>query len=124
MQSIQRWLRRAGGWQSLSQAGVFSASAGGQLELRLHCRGRSPTGLRALSIECREKPEHWGPELCLEIGDLAWYPYEYREPDLLFPFCVYRKEKGKLRVDHSLKRRLILMAEAWDQELLQYHLTA
>jgi hypothetical protein len=94
--------------------------------LILCSRGISPTGMEAVSLSFQQIAEtglQHGPEMLFEIGDIAWYPYQYKEPEQLFAECIYRKdEQDRLLVNHQLKRQLIHLAEAWDRELLSLEL--
>jgi hypothetical protein len=104
----------------------FKAEIGPSGSIEVRAIGTSPNNLAAVSILFLD--DNFTPtkrmEMHLEITDLGWSPYSFRNDYLNFEGSVYRLNKsGKvIAVNHTLKRILIEVAESWDEQIREYGL--
>jgi hypothetical protein len=104
----------------------FKAEIGRAGSIEVRAIGSSPNNLAAVSVLFLD--DHFSPakrlEMYLEITDLGWLPYYFRNDYLNFEVNIYRLNKsGKIiSVNHALKRTLLEVAEGWDEQIREYGL--
>jgi len=123
MKSIIELLHNSGVLENLPN---FKAEIGPSGSLEVRAIGSSPNNLAAVSVLFLD--DNFTPakrvEMHLEITDLGWSPYYFRNEYLNFEGSIYRLNKsGKVvAVDHPLKRTLARVAESWDEQIREYGL--
>jgi hypothetical protein len=102
----------------------FKAEIGRTGSLEVRAIGSSPNSLAAVSVLFLD--DYFSPakrvEMHLEITDLGWSPFYFRNEYLNFEGSIYRLNKsGKVvAVNHTLKRILMEVAESWDDQIREY----
>jgi hypothetical protein len=75
--------------------------------------GKGPTGLPAVAMRLGRK----GPELRLEVSDIAWHPYELGHEGELFPVRAWRQgAHGPVAVPR-VRAKLVALAKRWDDAI-------
>ncbi len=126
MKSIIEMCNAYGGVKYLSQKRCFKVRIHPSGSLEVRAIGNSPNNLAAVSVLFLA--DNFTPakrvEMHLEITDLGWSPYYFRNEYLNFEGSIYRLNKsGKVvAVNHGLKSVLAEVAKGWEEQIREYGL--
>jgi len=128
MQAIEKIINHFGGMEALWESRIIRVNIDPFRSLLLRIAQASPNGLPAISItqEYRDNgPPRAEIQMILEICDLGWFPYYYKNVFDVFEGVVYKQDsEGRiLSVRHSMKRRLKEIAQEWDAQLEEIEYT-
>ena len=123
MKSIIELLHNNGVLENLPN---FKAEIGLSGSIEIRAIGSSPNNLAAVSVLFLDG--NFTPakrlEMHLEITDLGWSPYYFRNDYLNFEGSIYRLNKSRkvVAVNHRLKSVLAEVAIGWEEQIFDYGL--